>query len=62
MSSQTVPQTEQRTLALAEIQVEQGFNPRDRFERKQLDELAKSIAVHGLLQPIVVADNGDGTG
>ena len=60
MSSQTVPQTEQRILALAEIQVEQGFNPRGRFERKQLDELAKSIAVHGLLQPIVVAENGDG--
>ena len=59
MSPQTVPQTEQRILALAEIQVEQGFNPRGRFERKQLDELAKSIAVHGLLQPIVVAQNGD---
>jgi ParB family transcriptional regulator, chromosome partitioning protein len=37
-----------------------GFNPRDRFERKQLDELARSIAIHGLLQPLVVAENGDG--
>lgn len=60
MSTQTVPQTKQRTVALAEIRVEQGFNPRERFERKQLDELAKSIAVHGLLQPIVVAEDGDG--
>jgi ParB/RepB/Spo0J family partition protein len=60
VSPQTVPQTEQRTVALAEIHVEQGFNPRDRFERKPLDELAKSIAVHGLLQPIVVAEDGDG--
>jgi ParB/RepB/Spo0J family partition protein len=59
VSSQTVPQTEQRTQALAEIQVEEGFNPRDRLQRKQLDELAKSIAMHGLLQPIVVAENGD---
>jgi ParB/RepB/Spo0J family partition protein len=60
VSTQTVPQTKQRTVALAEIRVEQGFNPRERFERKQLDELAKSIAVHGLLQPIVVAEDGDG--
>jgi hypothetical protein len=28
---------------------------RDRFERKQLDELAKAIAVHWLRQPILAA-------
>jgi ParB family transcriptional regulator, chromosome partitioning protein len=60
VSPQTVPQIEQRTVALAEIHVEQGFNPRDRCERKQLDELVRSIKLHGLVQPIVVAEAGDG--
>jgi ParB/RepB/Spo0J family partition protein len=60
VSPETVPQAEQRTVALAEIDVAEGFNPRDRFDRKQLDELARSIALHGLLQPLVVAQNGDG--
>jgi ParB/RepB/Spo0J family partition protein len=60
VSAQTVPQTEQRTVALTEIHVEEGFNPRDRFERKQLDELVRSIELHGLLQPLVVAEHGEG--
>jgi ParB/RepB/Spo0J family partition protein len=60
VSAQTVSQAEQRTLALTDIRVERGFNPRDRFERKKLDELARSIALHGLLQPLVVAENACG--
>jgi ParB family chromosome partitioning protein len=60
VSAQTVPNTEQRTVALAAIRVERGFNPRDRFEQKRLDEQARSIALHGLLQPLVVAADGDG--
>jgi ParB/RepB/Spo0J family partition protein len=60
VSAQTVPHTEQRTVALAQIHVDEGFNPRDRFEQKQLDELARSITLHGLLQPLVVAEHADG--
>jgi ParB/RepB/Spo0J family partition protein len=60
VSAKTVPQAEQRTVALKEIHVAEQFNPRRRFEQKQLDELARSIALHGLLQPLVVAADDDG--
>jgi ParB family chromosome partitioning protein len=60
VSAKTVPQGEQRTVALKEIHVAEQFNPRRRFEQKQLDELARSIALHGLLQPLVVAADDDG--
>ncbi len=30
------------------------FQPRTQFEKEQLDELSKSIALHGLVQPITV--------
>jgi ParB family chromosome partitioning protein len=35
--------------------------PRSRFDQAKLQELADSIISHGLLQPLVVSDNGDGT-
>jgi ParB family chromosome partitioning protein len=60
VSAQTVPQVEQRTVAPSDIHVGQGFNPRDRFEQKKLDQPATSIAIHGLLQALVVAENADG--
>ena len=34
--------------------------PRDRFDDEQLAELAASIAIHGVLQPIVVRATSDG--
>ena len=35
--------------------------PRKNFDSEALNELAVSIKVHGIVQPIVVNDNGDGT-
>lgn len=35
--------------------------PRKIFDEEKLQELSDSIKEHGLLQPIVVIDNGDGT-
>ena len=35
--------------------------PRKNFDEQALKELANSIKEHGVIQPIVVNDNGDGT-
>lgn len=35
--------------------------PRKHFDKQKLNELAESIKQHGLLQPILVRPNGDGT-
>ncbi len=35
--------------------------PRKHFDEEALNELAASIKVHGVIQPIVLNDNGDGT-
>jgi ParB family chromosome partitioning protein len=35
--------------------------PRSRFDEEQLGELAASIAVHGVIQPVVVRTRADGT-
>lgn len=37
------------------------FQPRTRFETTALDELAESIRVHGIIQPVTVRHMGDGT-
>ena len=34
--------------------------PRHEFDQKQLEELCESIKVHGILEPIIVEDAGDG--
>jgi ParB family transcriptional regulator, chromosome partitioning protein len=60
VSQHTVPTGEPRTVALADIYVQDGFNPRDRFERGELDALTRSIAAHGVLQLVVVAVDGNG--
>lgn len=36
------------------------YQPRKSFDDESLKELAESIQEHGLLQPIIVYDNGDG--
>ena len=35
--------------------------PRKNFDEEALNELASSIKIHGVIQPIVINDNGDGT-
>ncbi len=47
------------TLRLSEIEPEQK-QPRTVFNLEPLEELASSIATHGLLQPIIVRDGGNG--
>ena len=37
------------------------FQPRIKFHEKNINELAESIREHGVIQPIVLNDNGDGT-
>ncbi len=51
---------EQRLVPLAQIRVEEGANPRRRFDQHALTELADSIRSHGLLQPLVVRSDGNG--
>lgn len=41
--------------------IEDRANPRTVFDEAALAELAESIAVHGVLEPIVVRPDGDGT-
>ena len=45
---------ELRTVALSAIEIRDGFNPRERFDDRDLERLAASIARRGLLQPLVV--------
>jgi ParB family transcriptional regulator, chromosome partitioning protein len=37
------------------------FQPRHTFDQQELDELAQSIREHGVLQPILVSQQADGT-
>ena len=48
----------QTTLAVSEIHVEEGFNPRGELEQKALERLTASIREHGVLVPLVVAQEG----
>jgi ParB/RepB/Spo0J family partition protein len=57
--TQTTTAGETRTVSVADIHVEQEFNPRGDMERAALDQLTRSIAQHGVLQPLLVAPNGD---
>jgi len=59
-STDTSAASELRHVPLGEIQVEEGANPRTRFDDAALRELAGSIARHGVIQPLVVscADGG----
>ena len=41
-------------LPLERIAPEPGFNPRQGMDEQELAELASSLALHGLLQPILV--------
>jgi ParB/RepB/Spo0J family partition protein len=50
---------EPRTVALSSITVDEGFNPRERFDERDLDRLADSIKTRGLLQPLLVTETSD---
>jgi ParB/RepB/Spo0J family partition protein len=55
------PQSELHTIPLSSINVEEGFNPRESYDAKELTRLAESVRLHGVLQPIEVApaENGE---
>ncbi len=48
-----------RTVPVASIQAN-PYQPRKDFDEDQLAELAASIRVHGLIQPLIVKPEGDG--
>lgn len=58
-----IPDTPHVRSGLAEIPVGRirpnPSQPRHRFDAAALDELASSIAEHGVLQPLLVAEDGD---
>jgi len=56
-----IPVTEKGAVReVASDRIEPNPNqPRQRFERKALEDLAASIREHGLVQPLVVTDAGD---
>ena len=49
------------SLSLSDIQPNPG-QPRKFFDEEALEELAESIKVHGLLQPIIVTPSQDESG
>lgn len=53
---------EPRVVALSRINVSDGFNPRSRRDPKRFAQLVGSINADGVLQPILVAPEGDGSG
>jgi ParB family chromosome partitioning protein len=57
-----IPNTPRARAGLAEIPVDHLFpnpeQPRHRFDEQALAELAASIARHGVLQPLVVSEDG----
>ncbi len=61
--STTSPATATASLKLVpleQIQIAEGGNPRKHFDQRALQELADSIAKHGVLQPLVVRSNEHG--
>ncbi|MDM5271099.1 ParB/RepB/Spo0J family partition protein [Sulfurovum sp. zt1-1] len=64
LSSIDSSELEAQGARVAEIEVStispNPFQPRKHFDEKALQELSESIKEHGLLQPIVVIEKGDG--
>lgn len=64
---QTTPAAERKTATkeIDSVEISKIFpnpnQPRKNFDEEALKELASSIKVHGIIQPLVLNDNGDGT-
>jgi ParB family transcriptional regulator, chromosome partitioning protein len=62
---QQIRTTPNEILAMQEIPLsairESATNPRRQFDERQLAELAESVRLHGVLQPVVVRTTGDGS-
>lgn len=48
------------TIEIDKIDVAEGFNARSTMEADAITRLAESIAAEGMIQPLLVKDNGDG--
>jgi len=59
VATQTHPAAQQQTVKLSEISGD-GFNPRNGAEQAEIGRLAKSIAEHGLIHPLVMCPDGEG--
>lgn len=51
---------ELRRVALSRIHVEPGFNPRTARDPRRFAQLVASVREEGVLQPLLVCENGDG--
>lgn len=50
-----LPEQNEGSISLSISQVEPGLNqPRKRFDQESLDDLAESIRIHGIIQPLTV--------
>ncbi|MCP4379202.1 MAG: ParB/RepB/Spo0J family partition protein [bacterium] len=65
-TDQDIERQETQKSGPKEISVEQiaanPYQPRREFDNEQLAELTSSVLTHGILQPLLVADKGDGPG
>jgi ParB family chromosome partitioning protein len=61
--SALIPQKGEPAEALAQIPLERiaanPYQPRKEFDEKSIDELARSVREHGIVQPLVVSRRGD---
>ncbi len=55
----TATKTNLRTIALADIKVADGFNPRKEFDTPEDADLAANIKQHGILLPLLVTEDPD---
>ena len=61
MTDEPMPATDElRLLALSRIDVQEGFNPRSGRDRRAFEQLVASIRADGVLQPVLVAPDGNG--
>ena len=59
IDNETKNGSENLTVRLSQIEPNRT-QPRTEFDKKALEELAESISIHGVLQPIIVRPVGDG--
>src|SRR3989344_7679955 len=59
MAGEDVPKVQVENLNVSDI-LPNPYQPRKNFDSEALQELAKSIKTHGILQPLVVVETQDG--